>query len=139
MATLQGAIDEIIDELADVEGIQRAPDDPEQQIVVWPVAMAYASESVSVLDASNTKKDLHDITIAVLMPLVSLPHAVQITLPMFDRITEVLWDHLQGQTSAHYSQFRDISGSFGPIEWGNNEVYFGWLIKVNQLKIRQTF
>lgn len=139
MATLQGAIDELIAVVDAVTGINYAPGDPPGQINASVAAVVYGSRGANKGGPGSTMMtDLHDVTIAVVMPFTSFEHCNQVMLPFCELITEALRDHLRGRTSAHYSTFGDIRYVYGPIEWPAGIIMLGYLFTIENLKIQNT-
>lgn len=136
MATLQGAIAELVDVIAAVDGINHAPDEPSEQINNWPAAMTYATNGfVSGNRASAENKSLHDVTIAVLMPLNDMRQATKTMLPLYEKITDALISHLNGRTSANYSTWGSLDYTMGPIEWPQSLEMYGYIFTIRELKI----
>jgi len=136
MATLQGAIAELIDVIGAVSGVQFAPDEPIEQVVGWPVAMAYMTDGLlSGNRASQENKSLHTVQIAVIMPLNDLRQCMLTMLPLMEPIVDALISHLNGRTSNHYSTWGGLSWTLGPIEWPQGQDMFGYVFAVEGMKI----
>lgn len=136
MPTLQGAIAEIVDTIATVNGINHTPDEPEQQITLWPAAMTFVTEgSLSDNRASVEDKSLHNIAIAVLMPLNDMRQCMLTMLPLYEPIVAALIGHLNGRTSSHYQSWLGLNYTLGPIDWPQGDQMFGYLFQITGLKI----
>jgi len=136
MATLQGAIAELIDAIGAVPGVQFAPDEPIEQIVGWPVAMAYMTDGLlSGNRASQENKSLHNVQIAVLMPLNDLRQCMLTMLPLMEPIVNALITHLNGRTSNNYSTWGNLTWILGPIEWPQGQDMFGYVFTIEGMKI----
>lgn len=136
--TLQGAIGEFIEVCLSVTGIRRAPRDPEEQINIWPVAMAYAATGNFATEPAGEFTGLHDVQIAVLMPLQSLRLCTQIILPFVESVPEALYEHRNQRLSQHYETFADIDYTLGPIEWVPELYMYGIVFTIRGLKILNT-
>lgn len=136
MATLQGAISELVNVIADVSGINYVPDEPSEQISAWPAAMIYATDGlVSGMRASTENKSLHNVAIAIIMPLQDMRLATEIMLPFYELVTDALITHLNGRTSAHYSTWSELNYTLGPIEWPSGQLMYGYIFTIGGLKI----
>jgi hypothetical protein len=135
MATLQGAIAELVDVIAAVDGIIHAPDEPSEQIATWPAAMTYATDGTAINEPPDVAKDLHNIQIVVIMPLVDYRQVMKTLLPLYEPIRNDLIAHRNGRTSAHYATFGTIAYTLGPIEWTQGQEMFGYVFTIQNLKI----
>lgn len=136
MATLQGAVDELIAVVAAVSGINYAPDDPTEQIPVDPAAVVYATNGyLSGNRASAEDKSLHDIQIAVLMPLVDMALCMKVMLPLYELVVSALITHLNGSTSNHYDTWSSLTYTLGPIDWPQGQLMFGYVFTLGEVKI----
>ena len=136
MATLQGAITEIITQVGTVAGIKHAPTDPQEQVTAWPAAFAYTTDgALSPNRASIEDKSLHNISIAVLMPLTDLRQCMLVMLPLYELIMDVLITHLNDRASSHYAAWGGIRYTLGPVDWGGN-LMFGYVFTIENVKIR---
>ena len=136
MATLQGAISEIVDVIAAVDSVNHVPDEPTEQVTIWPAAMVYATDGlVSPNRASVENKTLHSITVAVIMPLNDMRQATKIMLPLYEPIANALIGHLNGRTSQNYSTWGGLEYTLGPIEWPQGQVMYGYIFTLREVKI----
>lgn len=135
MATLQGAIVELINVVEAVSGINYAPDEPSEQITVWPAAFAYATEGVSINEPPDLAKDLHNIQIAVVVPLNDYRQATLTLLPLYEPIRNALIAHRNGRTSSHYITFGNITYSMGPIDWPQGDTMYAFIFNIQGVKI----
>lgn len=134
MATLQGAIQELIAQIATVSGINDAPNEPREQAQSWPAAFPYATDGrLSRIRASTEDKSLHTVNIAVIMPRKG-GQEWQVMLPLYEPIVAALLNHLNGRTSSHYSTWGELSHTLSPIQWGGMEM-FGYIFTISELKI----
>jgi hypothetical protein len=136
VATLQGALDELIGVMRDVSGVTHAPDDPGLQVVEYPAAMVYVSEGTLKNQPQNVRTDLHTVQIAVIMPTSELEYTNQTMLALLEPIAGALFSHHNGRTSLHYQTFGEIQYTYGPIEWPSGVQYFGYIFTINGLKIQ---
>ena len=136
MATLQGAIAELIAVVGAVEGINYYPDEPGEAIPLWPAAMVYATNGGAGAGGNDIQTDLHNIELAVIMPAVDMRQQAKTILPLYETITAALWNHRNGQTSSHYSTFTDITYTLGPLEWPSGESWYGFVFTITGLKIQ---
>lgn len=135
MATLIGAIGELITEIGGVDGINYAPTDPTRSAPpVWPVAMAYGSTGRQGDRGQTQDKSLHDVRLAVLMPVIDYRQEIQTLTPLYEPIIKALLQHLNGRTSSHYDTFVDITYTFGPVDWAG-QAMFGFIFTITGLKI----
>ena len=135
MATLQGALDELITVIDAVSGVNWAPADPPGNVPVGPTAVVYASTGRLFTDTPETYRGLHNVEIALIMPEGTLPQQVQAMLPLLEPVVAAIITHRNGQTSSHYSTFSDINYVFGPINWGG-QLHTGFIFTIQDLKIR---
>ena len=136
MATIEGAINELIDELAQIQGIYNAPPTPLEQVTAWPVAMVYnSSGQLSENRASFEDKSLHDVEIVVLMPLNNLNLAVRTMLPLYELVVKKLIQHLNGRTSNNYETWQTLNYTLGPIDWPQGQLMYGYLFTIGGMKI----
>lgn len=136
MPTLQGAIGEFVDVIGAVSGIKAAPDDPAEQVTLWPAAMTYATNgNVSENRASIEDKSLHDVTIAVIMPLQDMRQATKTMLPLYEPIVAALITHLNGRTSTNYQTWASLEYTLGPIDWPQGQLMFGYIFTLRGVKI----
>lgn len=134
--TLQGAIHELVAVVGDIPGIHHVPKEPSEQITSFPAAMTYATNGyVSGNRASMENKTLHDVTIAVLMPLNDMRQATITMLPLYEAVTDALIGHLNGRTSQHYSTWGSLEYTLGPIEWPQGQLMYGYLFTLREMKI----
>lgn len=136
MATLQGAIDELIAVMATVSGVNAAPSDPTEQVSIWPAAMVYGSDGyLADIRASAEDKSLHSVQIAVIMPLNDMAICTQIMVPLYEPIASALITHLNGRTSSHYQTWAGWSYTLGPIDWPSGQLMYGYVFTINEVKI----
>ena len=136
MATLQGAIAELVAVVGAVDGVNYYPDEPGEQIPLWPAAMVYMTDGVTGASGNDLKTDKHNIQIAVIMPAIDMRQQAKTMLPLFEPITAALWAHRNSYTSAHYDTFIGIAHSLGPMEWPSGELWYGYVFTLQELKIQ---
>lgn len=135
MATLQGAIQEFVDVIAAIDGINYAPDEPSGNVPSWPAAFTYATEGLSINEPPDMAKDLHNIQIAVIMPFGDYRQMMLTLLPLYELIRNDLIAHRNGRTSDHYITFGNIVYTLGPIDWGGSSTMFGYVFGIQGVKI----
>ena len=135
MATLQGAIIELINVIEALDDINYAPDEPNESVTVWPAAFAYATDGININEPPDISKDLHTVQIAVLMPLNDYRQATKVMLPLYESITGAINNHRNDRTSAHYATFGGIRYTLGPIDWPQGELMYGYIFTIENLKI----
>ncbi len=134
MASIEGASLEIARLLATVPGIAAAPDYPLEQVTAWPVAYVYSSDGTSIVEPQSTQKDLHNLNVAVLMPLTDQGMAMRAMLPLYERVTNALHTYRDGRSPDHFITFQRISYTLGPVEWGDL-LCFGYVFTMEGMKI----
>ena len=135
MATLQGFIDEVIAEVANVNGIRQAPNDPPEKISAWPIAVVYSTSGVAKNAPAQTMTTLDDVTIAVLVPLVDMARKVALLLPFRESVPMAINSKLMSTGYTNAQTFGDITHTFGPVDWAGMEC-FGWLFTIKSVKIQ---
>lgn len=140
MATLQGALDELVTVLDAVTGVNYVPPDPPNSIPTGPTAVPYASGGSFGSETFGTYKGMHNPVIALVLPQgVSLSIANQVMLPLLEPTIDALYGHRNGVTSSHYSTFTEINYTYGPIEWPpDGRLLVGFLFTIRGLKIINT-
>lgn len=138
MATLEGAIHELVAVVGAVDGIQYAPDELTERISNWPVAMVYATDGSTGMGGNDIQTDLHNIQIAVIMPQNDMRQQSKTIRPLYEKVTKALFQHRNGRTNNHYDTFAGISYTLGPIEWPSGELWYGFVFTIEQLKIQNT-
>lgn len=137
MATLAGAIAEFVDVIAAVSGIRFSPDTPTESLPVGPAAFVFTANGQSIGAPADSVTTLHDITVAILSPIGSLPATVDLLLPLYEPIEAALYSHRNGRTSAHYQTFAGVDYTFGPVDW-NGIAAIGFLVTVRGVKIQNS-
>lgn len=132
MATLQQAIDRLQELVGAIDGIREAPDEPPENIAVFPFAVAYASggrwESVS----SGWAIAYHTITLELHVSRRDLPRDVQKAMAYSESVIVALYNDptLDGTVELINEP---IAYTFGPLGWGNTETLgFSFSIPVKQ-------
>lgn len=138
MATLQGAIQELIGVINALSGIKYAPDEPNESVTAWPAAFAYATDGVAWNEPPPVAKDLHNIQIAVVMPFNDYRQATRTMLPLYESIRNAIISHRNGRTSSHYNTFGAIRYTLGPVEWAQGELMYGYVFTLEDVKIINT-
>ena len=136
--TLQGAIHELVAELRGIANINYAPDTPTENAPQYPAAMAYATDGLSINEPANVAKDLHNISIAVFMPMTDYAIVIGIMLPLYEPIRNAFIAHRNSRTSQHYSTFGNITYTLGQIDWGGGQLMYGYVFTIENLKIMNT-
>ena len=137
MATLQGAIDELIVVVDAVAGVNWAPSDPPPTVPIGPAAIVYASSGFYGGEAYGTYEGKHNIEIPLLLPEGSQEQQVQALLPLLELIIDALYGHRKGSTSSHYETFVRIDYTFGPVTWDAQRMT-GFVFTIIGLKITNT-
>ena len=135
MATLDGAITELIGVISGVSGIQVAPTSPAEQVTAYPAAFAYATSGRSRNAPAGSTTDLHAVQIAVLMPLNDMGQATQTMLPLYEPMIAALINYRDNRTSSNFQTFGDITYTLGPIDWGG-VVMYGYVLTLEEVKIQ---
>ena len=135
MATLSGATTELVGVVAGVTGINHSPNEPQEQVTIYPAAYTYTTDGTGINEPADVQKDLHNIQIAVIMPLNDLVQCVKVMLPLYEPITKAIFQHRNGRTSSHYATFGNITYTLGPIEWAGQDM-FGYVFTVQSVKIQ---
>jgi len=68
MADIDGAVAEIVDVLATIDGIRFTPDDPPEGSSRWPMCLVFGSAAAYINGPPDVMTGLHDITIMLLVP-----------------------------------------------------------------------
>ena len=82
----------------------------------------------------DIEKSLHNVQLAVVMPLSNLSYAIKTMLPLYEKIVKALWDHRNSRASANAATFEQITYTFGIIEWAQLDLY-GYIFTLNNVKI----
>ncbi|MCP5013769.1 MAG: hypothetical protein GY938_00630 [Ketobacter sp.] len=138
---LAGFIDEVLEILRGLDGLNYIPDNPSLNPGIWPYVTVYSSEGTSVgRPAGLVQTDLNSVTIALVVPLDDLAKATAFLLPYREQIPMSLlkWFYDKGQPSSRHAQHigTSISVVMGPIEWPQGQQMFGYLITLNDVKIQ---
>ncbi len=136
MATIQGAKSELVDVVSNIQGIIFAPDQPTETPAVWPFAMGFVSEMISMSEPNTHETSKHDLTFVVAMPVNDYRHCELIMLPLWEPIVNKLWAHRNGRTSSHYQTFDSIQGRLGDIPWDGSQSMYGYTINIFGVKIQ---
>ena len=134
MATIEGAILEWVEIIQAVDGIQNVPDTPLEQVTSTPQVMIYNTDGFSLNEPNDIEKSLHNVQLAVVMPLSNLSYAIKTMLPLYEKIVKALWDHRNSRASANAATFEQITYTFGIIEWAQLDLY-GYIFTLNNVKI----
>ena len=136
MATLQGAIAELQEAIGNIPGLNDTPPDPTEAITAFPFSMAYPlAGELSGNRASTEDKSLHDVGVAIGVPLNDYRLANRDVLPLYETIAAKLITHLNGKTSIHYSTWGSLTYDYGPFEWPSGQIMYGYTFTIGQLKI----
>ena len=137
MATIQGAIDEIISDLAAIDGINLAPSDPVETVPIFPAAIVYTTDgTVSTTKASLWDHSLHNVAIAVIMPLNDYAYCMQTMLALYEPIIAAILTRQQVTKSSHFSTFGNIDYTLGVIDWPQGQEMFGYIFVIREMKIQ---
>lgn len=138
MATLQGFIDEVITVIEDNSTIaDYVPDEVPLDLKDTPASPVWASSGVVTTGPAGQVKYLHNVRLGILGSLEQMPKINDIFLPELETIVEALQSkHDSGFTNA--DTYGDITYTYGPIEWAGI-MFFGFLITIEDVKIRRTY
>lgn len=136
---LAGFIDEVLEILRGLDGLNYVPDNPTLSPGTFPYVTAYSSDGTSVgRPAGLVQTDLNNVTIAMVAPLDNLAKIVKFWLPYREQIPMALlkWFYID-EASAHAQHIgTSISVIMGPIDWPSGQAMFGYLITLNDVKIQ---
>lgn len=139
---LQGFINEVLEVLRGLDGLNYVPDNPELNPGIWPFVTVYMTNGTSKgTPAGYVQTDLTDVTIAMVVPLEDLAKAVDFLLPYREQIPMALYNHFyrqnNGMNSAHAQHLgEEITLNMSPISWPQGQEMFGYLITLNGVKIQ---
>ena len=138
MATLQQAIDAIQDLMGALTGMRSAPDEPPEDMSVFPFCVAYASDGTwGGFGGAGGKKGLHTIIVEVHIQRSDLPRDVAAAMAYSESVANALIGDptLAGTVDTIVG---DITYTFGGLGWaqapGSLPNTIGWRF---QLVVKQ--
>lgn len=116
-----------------VSGIRQAPEYPPDGVMVYPTAIAYASNGTWTVLTKGGAKALHTLVLDVLFDPTHLPAAVKEAMRLSDALPKaILADPTLGGT---VETFGMISYEFRPLpEWGEPPP-LGWRLRLDNVKV----
>jgi len=138
---LQGFISEVLQIVRGIPHLRYVPDNPPLQVPFWPMVTMYASSGTVNTEGqpSGIFKELHNPSIAVVVPLDNLERANEFMLPLIQAIPyEIKKGLIHDGRSGHAHTFGEIEYTLGPIEWPQGLDMFGLLFTINNVKVENT-
>ena len=140
---LAGFIDEVLEILRGLDGLNYIPDNPVLNPGIFPYVTVYSAPGTSVGEpAGYVQKDLSNVTIAMVLPLDDLATATAFLLPYREQIPMSLlkWFYKDKAITGGSKHAQHIGTSIsivmGPIDWPTGQSMFGYLITLNDVKIQ---
>ena len=133
MATVQEAIDQIAADLRALTGIRGAPDEPPEQMAVYPFIVCYTRSGSWEIAPVGVRKGLHNIAVELHVARKDLARDVQGAMAYSDSVPNALLKALTtsgDRFASTISTFQRISYTFGPMEWaGQATIGFRWTLE----------
>lgn len=137
MADVKDAIQEIIDELKNLDGIRRIPDAPPENNNQFPFVVVYPISGSFTKPSSGWLIGLHDINIELHIKRKDLPRDFDEAMDLFQDLPKQL---MSGQENGRFSNgftWQAITYLFGPLEWAGVET-IGFTFTLNGAKVQDT-
>lgn len=135
-ATIEGTIAELMGVLRDINGIQYAPDEPNEQVTAWPAAFGYpVAGRLADGYPSGMYTVKHTVEIALMMPENDYRLMTKIIVPLIDPVYNALVSYNNDQTSSHFNTFATISYTLGGIPWTQGQDMYGVVFTLEDVKI----
>lgn len=117
--TLQDAIAQAQNYLANHPGIRSAPPYPPGKIGVFPTSIAYAGDGVWQAGPMGVKTGLHTIVIEIHVGRADLPKDVETVMGYCESVPNLLLDKLLNDNywGGTLQTFEQIRYTFGPLGW----------------------
>jgi len=118
MATLQKAIDQIQTEVGAISGIRAAPDEPPDQISVYPFAVCFADNGTYDIGPPEVMTGLHTITLELHIARKDLTRDVQKAMVYAKSIPNAIYKGFTDGNLAAIATLSTIRYEFGALGWG---------------------
>jgi len=129
---LQTAIAALQAKVGAVAGIKNAPDYAPDSINEFPFSVAYAQSGTFENVSLSFGKALHTLVVEIHVSRKDLKTAIQNVMSYGDSVpAAILADPTIGGS---VSTFRDITYTFGPLNWGTTDT-IGFRFQINGAKI----
>lgn len=137
MATLQDAIDQIVDAVGVLTGIRHAPDEPTDKAPAFPAIMAYAESGHYSHMPIGVMTGVHTITVELMVARKDLPRDVAAAMAYAKSIPNAIYKAHKAGTLTAVEEIGDINYSFGPMAWGGEDC-IGFKFKVAGVKTQDS-
>lgn len=134
MSSIQDAIDAINVILSAVPGIRAVPNDPPENMNVFPFAVVYPSSGTWEQGVPGERLGLCSLVVELHVTRRDLPTAVQQALTFADTVPDALM--ADPTLAASVSTYGPIEWTFGPLAWGDVPT-IGWRYTLTEVKIRE--
>ena len=134
--TLQAAIDEIrADLVAALTTVRAAPEDPPEQVNVFPFMTVHAGTGAWEEGPAGTKKGLHSVVVELhVARTAGLARAVSEALGFAESVPNTIF---KGRNADRFNgtidTFDRITYTFGPLSWAGVDT-FGWVFRIEGVK-----
>lgn len=119
MATVYDAIKEIQDIVGAVSGIQQAPDDPPEQINIFPFSVCYAYEGEYIWHHKASMRGNHNIRLEIHLARKDLPFDVKAAMAYCQNIPLALFNAAKFEVDlTAVKNIQSIAYRFEPLGWG---------------------
>lgn len=119
MATVYDAIKEIQDIVGAISGIQQAPDEPPEQMNVFPFAVCYAASGEYIWHHKASMRGNHNIHLEIHLARKDLPYDVKAAMAYCQNIPLALFNATKfGVTLTAVKNIDRIEYTLGPLGWG---------------------
>lgn len=134
-STYQAAIDALSAIIRAVSGVRVVPDDPPDNINIYPFAVVYDGGGQDIFDAPGSRRSLDSLIVEVHFSRKDLQKAIQQAMPLRDTIANAIMD--DPTITSTVDTFESLSRTFGPLAWGDPAVQnVGYRFTLNNVKRR---
>lgn len=137
--SIEEFIDELVEVVRAVPGINYAPDDPPGKLATHPAAVVWLTGGRSVIGPPEVATYHHGVRIGLLTSMDNLSMANQRILPQIEPVIDAIWNKLRSSTGPFSGgqHINEITYTYGPVQWAD-VWYFGALIDLSDVKIQRT-
>jgi hypothetical protein len=137
MATLQQAIDQIVDAVGVLTGVRHAPDEPTDKIPAYPAMMTFLQGGVYHNRPIGVMTGVHTVLVEVVVARKDLERDVQTVMGYAKSVPNAIYKAHAAGTLTAIEEIGDISYEFGPMSWGGANL-IGFRFKVDGVKTQDT-
>lgn len=137
MATLQEAIDQLVDAVGSLTGIRTAPDEPPNKIAVWPAIVTHVENGTFKHSPIGVMTGTHTVIMDLLLAHKDTTRDVTTLMGYAKSIPNAIFDAQKDGTLAAIEEIGEITYEFGPMVYADQEC-MGFRFRIRNVKTQDS-